>query len=385
MAGEGGPRIGEEAWSLLWGRLFEAEGDEERAMGHGQGDSFTEDDEDYPPVPSIPSSYRANMSRLNSLPDSHSPYSPAVSPQHTRQYTEGESSIVSEGDLESDAGGSADSATTGFSKSARRVFSTNQSSATSRSGAGPSPNIPSPSARYSAPNSRNISEQGPRRSLSGARYDRSSRSSTYAHSNAGSPSSNRPLGGMGWGSSVIVGRIEFDIDRRNARGKWFDGYVEAAEAVPPPLPLATGRNPSIGARSGAKSADDILQATIAQQPKMDSPRRGLYLPSLVDMRQRHELPPSIEREEEESGEREEEVGSKSVVMETPEMRVRTASGRSRQITSSLSGYSIAPTFEGYGNGNMQRSSSASSATLDQPSIREGQTYLSLNALRRTDI
>lgn len=373
MAGEAGPRVGEEAWACLFGRLFE-EAEEERPLGHRQGGSFTEDDEAYPPVPSIPSSYRSNIAQTH--PDAVSPYSPAVSPQHTRQYTEGDSSIISEGDveLESDAGGSADSATTGFSKSAQRVFSTSQSSATSRSAAGPSPNLPSPSARYSAhPNPRN--DHMPRRSLAGASYDgfrRSSRSSTYGESNAGLPA--RPPGGLGWGASVIVGKVEFDIDRRNVRGKWFDGFVESAEAGSPLLPLSNTRSMSMsaGPRPGSKSAEEILQGTLAHQPVVDSPRRGLYLPSLVDMRQRQELSPPVERHEEERE-------YTSSAMDTPEMRVRTTSGRSRQVTPSLSGYSIA---QGFANDGQQRASFASATTADTLSIRDGESSAPSPCYRR---
>lgn len=73
----GGPRISEEAWSMLFGRLLEEEGESE------------EEDAFIPPVPTLPTSHISNLSNLHNLRD-HGTFPENHNPEQ-------ESSIVSDG------------------------------------------------------------------------------------------------------------------------------------------------------------------------------------------------------------------------------------------------------------------------------------------------
>lgn len=247
FAGEGGPRISEAAWSLLWSRLFE----EEEEVYLVAEDTLS-DDEDYaPPVPPIPRSHQAlddDDSRSRQPSDEQAIFSADEDHERTSLSSDADDASSkydkSEGRQASGSGGS-------------RSFSTGQNGI----GRGPPPSLPSPdhgprpSHRFSQSQQRYVSlpttansanqRQSSRNSLRSARtglpayyypspaQSRSASYGSYAPSHVSTPPT------PGYGASVIVGKVEFDIDRSRAqggKGKWYDAWVEGAvpaEATPP--------------------------------------------------------------------------------------------------------------------------------------------------------
>ncbi|ORY91618.1 hypothetical protein BCR35DRAFT_323366 [Leucosporidium creatinivorum] len=257
---EGGPRISEEAWNLLWRRLFE---EEEEVLLLAE----SEDEDGYaPPVPPIPLSHR------NYPSDGASPADPTFAPsfsdaqqQRQHQRAAGSRRIPSESDqaLFSD-GGEHEVERTSFSSegdpdgsvysgggavehgvgegSKSRASAGNRSSSRTGIGRGHPSGLPSPSASsrfasapipstsryssYSQPNLRQVSRQSVRSNAS--RFGRSS----YAASGRATSFSNyssQGLGGEPYGAAVVVGKVEFDIDRRKGgKSKWYEGWIESA-------------------------------------------------------------------------------------------------------------------------------------------------------------
>lgn len=237
FAGEGGPRISEAAWSLLWSRLFE----EEHEVYLVAEDALSDEDEFTPPVPPIPRTHQEQLDE-----DAHS-----------RQPSD-EQAIFS---------GDEDHERTSFSSDAgvdpedekpksRRSSASAPRHAANGIGRGPPPSVPSPGARAPsrpshrfshsqqryvslpisanpANNMRHSSRNSMRSTRSGLPayyYASPSAGRSVSHgSYATSHLSNAPA--PGYGASVIVGKVEFDIDRSRAqggKGKWYDAWIEGA-------------------------------------------------------------------------------------------------------------------------------------------------------------
>ena len=199
----GGPRIGEEAWSLLWAPIFEADEDltrqlrlrraaEDALLGNGAlpheddsaglGSDYDEDDDDdawsssalghVPPVPPLPSTYGrdeeawladVNAAQPHRLPPSRRPPSSSRTVPHAPRRSN-----------------------TVRSNASRRALSSFST-------------LSHPDLRLSA------------------------RSALKARS----PS---PISG----GSIIVGKVEFDIDRRRGGGKWFEAWLDGASSPATP-------------------------------------------------------------------------------------------------------------------------------------------------------
>lgn len=222
FAGEGGPRIGEEAWKMLWGRLFE-EAEEEEIIAQVETESFSDEDYDAarqaPPMPPIPSSH------LNSHRNGY-----LQSDGETEADMETEDLLDSKGKSSSRR---ASNSSTKFSQG--RGFPTGLPSPISRSTSAAAANSNSNPRRafstFSTTSQPNLRSTASRQSFSS---NHSLRSKAFPHPNNRSPSvsnfSNKPLGGLGYGSSIIVGKVEFDIDmRRGGRSKWYENWVEGAQ------------------------------------------------------------------------------------------------------------------------------------------------------------
>ncbi|GAA6004934.1 hypothetical protein JCM11491_002282 [Sporobolomyces phaffii] len=242
FAGEGGPRISEAAWSLLWSRLFE----EEQEVYLVAEDTLSDEEEFAPPVPPIPRS--------------HQPHDDEV---HSRQASDEQAIFSADEDNErtsfsSDAGGDGDDAASQYDKSKSRRSSASAPRNASGIGRGPPPSIPSPGhqprpshrfshsqQRYvSLPNSANPSNlrHSSRNSLRSTRsglpayYYPSPAASRSVSNGSYAPShlSTTPI--PGYGASVIVGKVEFDIDRSRAqagKGKWYDAWIAGASSSEP--------------------------------------------------------------------------------------------------------------------------------------------------------
>lgn len=292
---EGGPRISEEAWGLLWRRLFEEE--EEGMLAE------SDDEEGYaPPVPPIPLSHRDGTSSADAT------FAPTFTDAQQQQRRMNERRVASESDqaLFSD-GGEHEVARTSFSSEGDQegsVYSGGggavenvagdhsgkaraSAAAGQRSGLGrghPS-NLPSPStstrfasapipstsrySSYSQPNLRQPSRQSVRSTTS--RFGRSSYAASGGRATSFSNYSTPQLGGEAFGAAVVVGKVEFDINRRGGKGKWYEGWMESSgeptssgamsSAQPSPRTGVVGGEGSLGEGSVASTAERDAAST----------------------------------------------------------------------------------------------------------------------------
>ncbi|GAA5915338.1 hypothetical protein JCM8208_001702 [Rhodotorula glutinis] len=244
FAGEGGPRISDGAWNLLWAQLMaeeEAERDmllyeqQQREQNLLDSDDATDDD-DYrpPPVPPIPSEHAAPRQREQSedvalFSDEH---------EHER---------VSQSSVD---GGASDG---------KAPRTDNRASTIARAGLGrgPPPSSMSPGAgvkRFSSfPTAAHpsLARRSSRQSLRSASHRTAAqRTSSYGYATA--PASGRAasygsaryasgpaslfspstVGGSaffpGYGASVVVGKVEFDIHAGSRQGKWYETWLASA-------------------------------------------------------------------------------------------------------------------------------------------------------------
>ncbi|GAA6062447.1 hypothetical protein JCM10212_003321 [Sporobolomyces blumeae] len=232
FAGDDGPRISEGAWNLLWARLFEDEHDVDEAL--------TDEEIDAPPLPQMPLSFREEAQEYRS-----------------RQASDDPTVYSADDDLEqasSEVEDSTASSTKG--KNVNRLASSGRSEI----GRGPPPALTSPggsrpSHRFSQSQQRYVSLPTPHSFRHSSRNSVRSVRSNFAHP-YGSPAGKRsfsygtvassPLSAAaspGYGASVIVGKVEFDIDRSRAqggKGKWYTAWLEGATTdAPQPTALAS--------------------------------------------------------------------------------------------------------------------------------------------------
>lgn len=278
FSGEGGPRISEAAWNLLWSQLFAEEEEHEMRMMQEDEDDATEDDEDYVPPPPVPP-----------IPLSHSALGGGG-----RRAVSGEEGVLSDDNERhsSDAGASGSSAYSngGLLSHGGSVPRQNpqQHRAVAQAGIGRGP--PPSSASVSSPNTakrftslptsashsshRRHASRASMRSVSQAQHRPATRSS-YAYappmSSAGrstsygsyAPSFSTPA--PSYGASVVVGKIEFDIHSTARGGKWYEAWLE-------------GANPSTSSSSAA--AVSPAQRTPATAASSEA-WQELHLPAIV--------------------------------------------------------------------------------------------------------
>ncbi|GAA5957520.1 hypothetical protein JCM21900_002691 [Sporobolomyces salmonicolor] len=357
FAGEGGPRISEAAWSLLWARLFE---EDEEVMLLAE-ESATDDEEDYaPPVPPIPASHRngENEAEVQGRRRSDSEQA-SLSPDEDQDRA----------GFSSDAGASADSASSTYDPAAPVQPKLHQgssstpgrrSSSIGRSGIGrgPPPSLPSPGGRTSHQHSssqhrfaslpasasnvnlRHSSRNSVHSTRSTRQYymhpppsvaGRSVSYGSYAPSTASMPPT------PGYGASVIVGRVEFDIDRSRGPGgksKWYDTWVEGA------IPPSFEQSPAVL---------QTVDAGVSSLPRGSQPGwQELKLPEIVKSKtplneglefddaftSEQQASPVMPREEQAANEASDQSAA-------TDMRLRTVSGNSRGMESATSAWSLA--------------------------------------------
>lgn len=280
----GGPRIGDDAWSLLWERLFAVEGDDDLEL-------LSEDDAFAPPVPPIP---HTHQNRHDGSPTARSNQFVVDSQQRrplVKKLLDPEGgSDGTEGDLErlsssSEAAG-ADGEDLHNTHESRIEGAAQQGSAgkaphgpRSPIGRGLPSSLPSPggsssrnhsytSGRLSSFSSHQQRQHSSRLSMrsSTSRLPNSGRATSFSSYSAASSLASA------YGSAVVVGKIEFDIDRR--RGKWYDAWLESANtanvnggfasglssAAPSPLTSSMSRQASAG-------REQMLAPIAAPQPR----------------------------------------------------------------------------------------------------------------------
>ncbi|KAK4702728.1 hypothetical protein P7C70_g3490, partial [Phenoliferia sp. Uapishka_3] len=453
LTGEGGPRIGDEAWRLLWGRLLQAEDDESQLLA-GNADSLSDEDDYAPPVPPIPRSHLASLSHHHSLHDNGVQ---SADPRYPGSMADMQSGppFTSDSDVEleiepqtsfscdedgaesvySTAGNDMGDTNTTASTKSRQGSSSTGPGSDRRPSSGGLANIgrghPSIQSGLPSPVSRNASASATRRGLPSFPSQPNLRHSSHQSILSNPPRSSsrsilyptpprpvsygsfaaQPLGGAGYGASVIVGKVEFDIDyRRGNSSRWYNDWVVGA--TPPPS-LPTSASHSNGASSAPRAADfvdeskaarsyplvpmispigdefspppfpkelpQILPHALGLEVAHPSAHQPLLLPTLVGRRQseeKEEAPPApVFQEHSPPSEPELDHGSPSedtlaeenddlvpaVIAAFPptpldgvvSMRLRTASGRSRAVESTASGYSIAAVADNHGGDNDQ--------------------------------
>ncbi|BGP15187.1 hypothetical protein JCM10213v2_003144 [Rhodosporidiobolus nylandii] len=267
FAGEGGPRISETAWNMLWSQLFAAEEEEQRMLDEEASDT---DDEDYapPPVPPLPLSH-------STLPGSPRPY-------------EGGAGVFSDDNervsQSSDAGASGSSVYSNgeTAKSRQNSSSAHRASSVARSGIGRGP---PPAASLASPNSGKRFNSLPTASPHFRQSSRHSYRSTshrphtrssYAHASPlslgarsvsyGSYASSLAPPLPGYGASVVVGKVEFDIHENARGGQWYKTW-------------------KLGAIPSTSSASSSAVSSALQTPSTTvvstEPWQELHLPSIV--------------------------------------------------------------------------------------------------------
>ena len=334
LAGEGGPRIGDEAWQMLWGQLFEPQQmpdeqytdeygfyDEDECAASDELDLFEHEDPDAPPpVPPLPR-------ELHHLQHADGYESPATrrAPKHRSQRQQSErlgasEEIAAVSDDAAEVSSSAEavtsddndndeslySATTADAASTSRSATQSKPPSSSHIGRGPPPTrhasagYPQQHARASRSSSTRVhsasasisgrsrgispgaaasfrqaygqswSSMQPlhsRHSMGPAAQGRfSSARSSYgartpsAYSNVSMASSQRSFG-----PPVIVGRVEFDIDRRRGgRGaNWYNTWVEQANQHQLKQQQAASRLTSTALASAPSVANDATSSSNA--------------------------------------------------------------------------------------------------------------------------
>lgn len=279
FAGEGGPRISETAWSMLWAQLFAEEEleremmllrQQETEMGYSDEEEEADHSDVPPPVPPIPVQHDQQVS------------------SRQRQTSESDNAIFSDENepvsQSSDAGASGDgsvysTATGAAERSVKGKQNKPSSRPSSLAQAGLGRGLPSaltsPNTRFSKrftslppslpPRHQRHSSRHSVRSVSNApRNQRSSsfmysstltgglRSASYASSHFAP--SVFSVGGPSlpsYGASVVVGKIEFDIHASTRQGKWYEAWLASAS----PTPVTSSPAPAQREVEGVKTAE----------------------------------------------------------------------------------------------------------------------------------
>ncbi|GAA5957504.1 hypothetical protein JCM8115_001340 [Rhodotorula mucilaginosa] len=278
LSGDGGPRIGEHAWNMLWGQLLaEDDADRQRQLfgARTEYDVGSEDEGEYtddlPPVPPIPS-------------------------EHARDRTDSmEGGGEGEGESSDETGQSAGASEPSHppTEEAAARAGPNGTSASAAAQAALGRGMPKSTPPSSAKQARRIGSlptlsqrNGSRQSLhavsarggtlrgasssylynsmpaSAASPAYSQRSVSYSPSVFGGPSSAPIL--PTYGSPVVVGRVEFDVHSSSRQGKWYESWLASASSAPPSQPMSQSSS----------------ETSSSQLPSSES-RQELRLPSML--------------------------------------------------------------------------------------------------------
>lgn len=241
----GGPRIGDEAWQLLWGQLFvPPQDDYEVSMSDEDERDFDQYAQDQhscsiPAMPPLPPSmkfaqrtYGPHESPTLLNTSENRPASPNDPQSDVSSLADNSSALTSE-DLLGHHSIVSSNTSHIFSPDMRSIHQTKSSNTSHNQDFNDS--IPSsPHARpYSSASRgrpRNLTKGQSRRASNLNARPNVSRHSV--RSNRSYSLSNTSAEGPLFGEAVVVGKIEFDIDNRRGAGKWFDAWVQSANMQP---------------------------------------------------------------------------------------------------------------------------------------------------------
>lgn len=233
----GGPRIGDEAWQLLWGQLFNPPQLEDYDQT-----SVSEEDDLYfghypaerhiPALPQLPMSLRPGQAAYETQVTSQTgdvrPVSPSEPQSDVSSLADNSSALASEELLgqQSMVSSNTSHVFSPPSSSTRQTKSSNTSASQGHETSIPSSPHVRPYSSASHARVRNKPRSSTRRpSHTNSRHNTSRHSirSTRSYSQSNT-SGEGPL----YGEAVVVGKIEFDIDNRRGAGKWFDTWIQSA-------------------------------------------------------------------------------------------------------------------------------------------------------------
>ncbi|GAA5985411.1 hypothetical protein JCM10908_006965 [Rhodotorula pacifica] len=283
LSGESGPRIGDHAWNMLWGQLLAEEEAERqhslygsrRAYDSGSEDEEGEETDDLPPVPPIPHEHSQNRIRRSSIGG-------------TDSSDDAEGSALRDGSASTDL--AAVRAAPTSSTAAQAALGRGMPASTPPNGkqARRIGSLPTLSHRNSSRHSlrtASATKGGLRVASSSYLYgalpaSANTASSGYSHRSVSySPSVFSSNGGPHsapilptYGSSVVVGKVEFDVHSSSRQGKWYESWLASANTTPP------SSQPMSQTASEASSTQQQLPASES--------RHELRLPSMLA----HQMP-----------------------------------------------------------------------------------------------
>ena len=272
----GGPRIGEEAWQLLWGQLFEAPRIP-NAPGFSRtssGTGYSEEEEEDPNEDERDhhSSNAEGQSRSSILPTNAMRSGSRL--RHTQNRAGSPSDLLSDASslVDADAADTSEDAdhsnlamSSGAGAGSRRDNLSLVSHATGSSSSSPyslnsstmsgtrlakshntgtTSNTTLENASYSSQSSHNRGKPRSHRHglIAGADSRTASRQGNLSNQSRASVHTRRSYSnsigsnegpqssGPVYGEAVIVGKLEFDIDSRRGGGRWFDAWLETANS-----------------------------------------------------------------------------------------------------------------------------------------------------------
>lgn len=275
----GGPRIGDEAWQLLWGQLFAPLQDDCMEA------SLSEEDEPYFDQ-YAPARHDTSVPVMPPLPPSMRPSQPAYGPQESSSlHHTNDNRPASPSEHQSDVSSLVDNSSalasedhlgqqSMVSSNASHIFSSGSLSTRQPKSSNTSFNQEHDSSMPSSPHGRPYSSASRGRPRNHPRSQFRTASSANLRSNASRHSirsnrsysqSNTSLDGPLYGEAVVVGKIEFDIDNRRGAGKWFDAWMQSANAQ------------SSGASSPVEPVQTISKPTLSRpRPSHSSSGSLLY-------------------------------------------------------------------------------------------------------------
>ena len=264
-----GPRVGDEAWNLLWHQLFK----DERVL--------SEEDESLDGIDMDASTIHTGVPSMPPFPSSRSYHFPSFAPgKAARNEIRSQSPSEHHSDVSSIADSSSISAlasddvrpniSSTISPSATRIprSSNDPLNEYHRSPSSPDVRPHSSASRTHRPHGRqqpSSSHQSP--SLRG-RSSQHSLSTTRFNVTNGSDAPEIPI--PIYGEAVIVGKLEFDIDRLRGGGRWYDAWLESASLISEAIsaqgtPISSSK--SVSRRGPGDTYPDTLLKQRAQSLK----------------------------------------------------------------------------------------------------------------------
>lgn len=290
LSGDGGPRIGEHAWNMLWGQLLaEDDADRQRQLhgariGYDMGsEDGGADTDDLPPVPPIPSKHTQDRNRRESI--ERGGEGEGESSDGTGQSIEASEPSHPPTDEPAARAGLNGTSTSAAAQAALGRGMPNSTPPSSGKQARRIGSLPTLSHRNSsrqslhAGSARGVTLRGATSSYlynsmpaSAASPAYSQRSVSYSPSVFGGPSSAPVL--PTYGSPVVVGRVEFDVHSSSRQGKWYESWLASASSAPPSQPMSLSSSETSSSQLATSESRQELRLPSMLAHQMPGRRAG---------------------------------------------------------------------------------------------------------------